>query len=214
MSWLTRLLPNRSEAASLDVAPREALAAWHRLPKPNLTLPHFETRYVVINTEASGLDVDRDRLLAVAAVAVDGGVLSPRESYYGTLDAAPASVLTELLTFAGAGPAVVYNADFNRTMLERALDAHLGVTPEWPWLDLYWLMPALYGELIPGPARLGDWLAAFGIDTFQRHHALGDGWAIAQLLLAALARAPAFGENNARALADLERSRRQLRPHG
>lgn len=214
MSWLARLLSNRPENVLLDTASREALAAWHRLAKPDATLPHFETRYVVINTEASGLDVDHDRLLAVAAIALDGGVLSPKESYYGALDAAPPVVLTDLLSFAGAGPIVVYNAGLNRTMLERALDSHLGVTPEWPWLDLYWLMPALYGELIPGPARLADWMAAFGIETFQRHHALGDAWAIAQLLLAALARAPALGVHNTRALADLERSRRQLRPHG
>ena len=214
MSWLTRLLSNRTDAAPLDAAQREALAAWHRLPKPDLTLPHFETRYVVINTEASGLDVDRDRLLAVAAVAVDGGVLAPKDSCYGALDAGPAGVLTDLLSFAGAGPVVVYNAGFNRTMVERALDAHLGITPEWPWIDLYWLMPALYAERISSPARLADWMAAFGIETFQRHHALGDAWAIAQLLLAAIARAPSLGENSARALADLERSRRQLRPHG
>ena len=214
MNWLTRLLTNRSDTGSLDPALREALAQWHGLPAPNLGVPHFETRYVVINTEASGLNLDSDRLLAVGAVAIDGGLLSPHESYYATLEPDAATALTNLLTFSGAGPVVVYNASFNRTLLERALDAHLVVEPTWAWLDLYWLLPALYGELIPGPARLADWMKAFGIETFQRHHALGDAWAIAQLMLAAQSRALALGLNTPRSLAELERSRRHLRPHG
>jgi DNA polymerase-3 subunit epsilon len=214
MNWLSRLLTNRADTASLDRALREALAHWQALPKPDAALPHFETRYVVINTEASGLDLDHDRLLAVGAVAIDGGLLSPRESYYAKLEADAATALTNLLTFTAAGPAVVYNAGFNRTLLERALATHLGVEPEWIWLDLFCLMPALYGELIAGPARLADWLIAFGIETFQRRHALGDAWAIAQLMLAAQSRALSLGLNSARSLVELERTDRELRARG
>lgn len=214
MSWLTRLLSNRTETGPLDPALRDALAHWQARPPADTGLPHFETRYVVINTEASGLDVDNDRLLAVGAVAIDGGVLSPHESFYAKLEPDPATALTNLLTFSGAGPVVIYNAGFNRSMLERALDRHLDVEPDWPWIDLYWLLPALYGELIAGPARLADWMKTFGIETFQRHHALGDAWAIAQLMLAAQSRAVALGLNSPRSLAELERSRRHLRPHG
>ena len=54
-------------------------------------------------------------------------------------------------------------------------------------------------------------MESFGIDTFQRHHALGDAWAIAQLLLAAQAKASARGAHSPQALADIERSYRQQR---
>lgn len=210
MSWLTRLVGSRADTASLDAPLRDAIAQWQALPPPDLGKPHFETRYVVVNTEASGLDLDKDRLLAVGAVAIDGAVLSPHASYYARLDPDPAAALVNLLTFAGKGPVVVYNAAFNRTLLERALNEHLGVSPDWLWLDLYWLLPGLYEEYLDRPSRLADWMKAFDIETFQRHHGLGDGWAIAQLMLAAQSRAPLLGVNNSRSLADLERTRRQL----
>ncbi|MCK9987371.1 MAG: DNA polymerase III subunit epsilon [Azoarcus sp.] len=214
MNWLTRLLGTRTDTTSLDAPLRDAIASWEALAAPELGSAHFETRYVVINTEATGLDLDKDRLLAVAAIAIDREHLSPHDSYYAPLEPDAATALTNLLTFAGKGPVVVFNASFNRSLLERALDEHLGLTPDWTWLDLHWLLPALYDEHIDGPARLADWMKAFGIETFQRHHALGGAWAIAQLMLAAQARARALGLNTPRSLADLEHSRRQLRRHG
>lgn len=214
MNWLTRLLGNRTDTASLDAALRDALAHWQSVAQPDLGKAHFETRYVVINTEATGLDLDKDRLLAVGAIAVENAVLSPHDSYYAHLEPDAATALANLLTFAGKGPVVVFNAAFNRRLIERAFDEHLGLTPDWTWLDLHWLLPGLYDELIDRPARLADWMKAFGVETFQRHHALGDAWAIAQLMLAAQSRSLALGLNTPRSLADLEHSRRQLRRHG
>ena len=211
MNWLTRLLSNRADVTALDIALRETLAHWQAAPEPDLGVVHFEARYVIVNTEATGLDLDADRLLVVGAIAVDCGLLPPTESYYARLEPDPATALINLLTFCGAGPVVVLNSGLKRTLLERALGEHLGIKPEWTWLDLHWLLPALYGELIDHPARLADWMKAFGIETFQRHHALGDAWAIAQLMLAAQARALALGLKTPRSLAELERSCRHLR---
>lgn len=210
MSWLSRLLPSRSDTSSLDAASREALAQWHTLPAADLTRTHFETRYVVLNTEASGLDPEKDRLLSVGAIALDSGTLCADESYYAPLASDPGSVMTNLLTFSGAGPIVVFNAGLNKTLLERAFASHLGVTPDWTWLDLHWLLPALFDERLSARTRLADWMELFGIETFQRHHALGDAYAIAQLMLAAEARALKRGLVSVRQLVDLERTRRQL----
>ncbi|WP_341650249.1 hypothetical protein [Thauera humireducens] len=69
-------------------------------------------------------------------------------------------------------------------MLERTLEAHLGLAADWLWIDLYFALPALFPERFERPTRLADCMSSFGIETFQRHHALGDGWAIAQLFLA------------------------------
>ncbi len=208
-TWLSRILPGRSTSQGRDPAAASVLQRWESLPEPDLARAHFETRYVVLNTEATGLDLDKDRLLAVAAIVVDSGLISTRDSYYAALEPSPASSLAGLLELAGKGPAVMFNTPFNRGMLERALADHLGIELQISCLDLYWVLPALFPEKLEKPARLADWMAAFEIETFQRHHALGDAWAIAQLFLAAQARALAQGTTSVRALAELERTYRQ-----
>jgi len=206
MSLLSRLKAARGGSVKLDAAAGQALQDWQALPRARRSRPHFETRYVVLNTEASGLDLERDRLLAVAAIGVDGGLIRPADAYYARLAPSPAEALVGLLAIMGKNPLVVFNASFNRNMLERALQEHLALTTELLWLDLYFLLPSLFPEKLERPSRLGDWMTAFGIETFQRHHALGDGWAIAQLFLAAQARALSLGVATPRGLAEHEQA--------
>lgn len=207
--WLSRLISARTGRQALGAEAAETLRKWQALAEPDLTHAHFETRYAVINTEASGLDLERDRLLAVGAIAVDCGLIHLDAAYYAKLEPAPADTLSALLGFAGKSPLVVFNAAFNRNMLERALQEQLGLSTEHLWLDLYFLLPTLFPERFERPVRLADWMASFGIETFQRHHALGDAWAIAQLFLAAQARALSIGLNTPPALAEQERAYRQ-----
>ena len=211
MNWISRIIGGRGDGEPLDPGVAETLAHWQSLPDADLGRAHFETRYVIVNTEATGLDLDRDKLLAVGAIVVDAGLISPADSYYATLDTSPALALSGLLTFARKDPVVVFNAAFNLGMLEPVLDRRLGVTLDAQTIDLYFLMPALFPEHHSNPVRLAEWMEAFGIETFQRHHALGDGWAIAQLFLAAQARGLAQGASSPRALQDLERAYRQYR---
>ena len=209
--WLSRLVSRRGERGDLDSRVVATLATWKSLPAGRLDLPAFDARYVVVNTEASGLDLERDRLIAVGALAIDSGVISPQQAWYATLQPAPEAALADLLEFIGNSPVVVFNAPFNRGMLLRAFDATLGFEPELYWLDLYYLLPALFPELRRDPVRLADWMESFGIETFQRHHGLGDGWAIAQLFLAAQARAIGRGAATARGLGDIEHAYREFR---
>ena len=74
MSWLSRLKTARGSQSPLSEEAERALEAWHALTEPAHEQPHFESRYVVLNTEATGLDLERDRLLAVGAIAIDGTV--------------------------------------------------------------------------------------------------------------------------------------------
>nr|WP_249115859.1 3'-5' exonuclease [Azoarcus sp. L1K30] len=203
-------MPGRDEARPSNTATRALIEQWAAIPDVDPNKPHFETRYVVVNTEASGLDLERDTLLSVAAIAIVEGQILPSDSYYATLGDHAAAALGGLVEFAGKSPLVVFSAEFNRTLIERAFEAHLGFTPELIWLDLYVLLPALFPDRLARPARLAEWMEVFGIETFQRHHALGDAWVIAQLMLAIQARALPQGAFNARLLADIERSRRQL----
>lgn len=210
MNWLNRLRPTRGDASQTSPAAREAVARWQALPQPELGRPHFDTRYVVVNTEATGLDLERDRVLAVGAIAIDGGLIDPRQCYYARLDEDPAGALAGLLSFCGKAPLVVFNAGFNRVALERAWTQWLEIEPEPLWLDLFWLLPAVFRPALDGPTRLAQWMKIFGIETFQRHHALGDAWAIAQLFIALQGRATRQGATTPRALAELERTRRQF----
>lgn len=209
-NWLSRLLTSRSDTRGLDLALRETLSAWQSTPPADTTKSHFETRYVVLNTESSGLDAERDRLLSVAAIALASGTIVAEDSYYADIGSDAATVLANLLTFTGSGPVVVYSASLNKVVLERALEQHLGLVPDWIWLDLYWLLPALFPERIARPTRLVEWMRSFGIETFQRHHALGDAYAIAQLMLAAEGRATRRSLGNAKNLAEVERRQRRL----
>ena len=78
MSWLSRLKAARGGAQALSAQAEQTLRTWHALPDAVLDHPHFESRYVVVNTEATGLDLDSDRLLAVVGEErLDGGEVAP-----------------------------------------------------------------------------------------------------------------------------------------
>src|SRR5690606_32056418 len=68
MNWLSRIIAGRGDAGPLPADLAETLRSWRALPEPDLGRAHFETRYAVVNTEASGLDLDTDRLLAVGGL--------------------------------------------------------------------------------------------------------------------------------------------------
>ncbi len=195
-------------------------------------------RWVVVDCETSGLDPARDRLLSVGAVALSGGRIQPGggfrvllrqqapsaaanilvhgiggESQLGGRPAAEA--LGEFCAFLGDGLPVAFHAAFDATVLRRAiaaagLDAPRGMKR---WLDAALLAPALYPGAAPakGAGRaLDDWLAEFGIDCPERHDALADAYATAQLLLVLFAEAERQGAGTVGKLRSVERSGRWL----
>jgi DNA polymerase-3 subunit epsilon len=211
-NWLARLVAGRGERRQPpDQDAAAAVAAWKALAPADPERALFDARLVVVNTEASGLDLERDRLLAVGAVAVDGGLISAQQAYYAPLEPQPAQTLATLLAFVGNSPVVAFNTLFHRTLLARNFGAALDLEPELIWLDLHYLLPALFPERSRDPLRLAAWMRSFGIETFQRHHGLGDGWAVAQLFQAAQARALGRGAANARALGEIEQAYRAYR---
>lgn len=192
-------------------------------------------RWLVVDVEASGLDPARDRLLAIAAVALhrDGErlMLRPADSFELVLaqperpvDKAnvlvhgigvgaqragvePAAALAAFTAYVADAPLVAFHAAFDRRLLERALSAH-GARLRARWLDLADLAPVLQ----PGTAAvaLDDWLALHGIEVAERHRAAADAWATAELLqtLWPLARRQHAGDF--RGLQRLARARRWL----
>lgn len=213
MNWISRILPARAAGPASSEA-SGAVQRWQDAPEANLERSHYETRYVLVNIEASSLDRSAAQMLSVAAIGIDRGVIDLRDSYYAELGASPANALAGLLDFVGRQPVVMFNAGFHRLLVEGGFSRQFDFIPAWRYIDLYLLLPALFPDRFEKPVRLAEWMRTFGIETFQRHHALGDAWAIAQLFLAAQARALARGVVCARALIDYEQTHREYRRRG
>jgi DNA polymerase-3 subunit epsilon len=177
-------------------------------------------RWVVVDCETSGLDVSRDRLLQIGAVALQDGRIGIADAFSRVLrqkapseaenilvhgiggDAQasgedPARVLQEFAAFAGAGPLVAFHAPFDRAMLERSMRAY-GLRWKRRWLDVADLLRVLYTARAKQCKGLDDWLLAFGIAHEARHDALGDAFATAQLMQVALEEARRHGFTSVR----------------
>lgn len=168
-------------------------------------------QFLVIDVESSGLDPYHDDLLAIAAIACEDAAIIPQKSLYYQLYQAKPSVnesllihgitpsaqrqgvpakqaLSALQTAAAGRGLLAFHADFDRLFLEKAMrQAGFG---RWspPWLDLAWVMPALFPEYSEYCETLDFWLAKFQLPLYHRHHACFDAYATAQLFLMALAR--------------------------
>lgn len=209
-----------------------ALAA--RLQNLALRPPRAQTlddSWVVVDVETGGLNPRVDPLLAIGAVTVRGGMIamaptcevSLRQREATATDnilvhgittgqqlagLEPAQALLDWLEFAGGSPRLAYHAEFDRVALERAGLAWLGLRDRAIWLDLAVLAPLLAPQG-PGFNRpLDDWLAYFRIPVYQRHGALADAYATAQLWLALL---PAARARKLTQLRQLLRFSRQAR---
>ena len=191
-------------------------------------------RWVVVDTETSGLDPERDALLAIGAVAVDGEGIRVADSFEVVLrnqaagDAANvvihgigygaqregvplADALPAFAAYVGAAPCIGFHTGFDRAVLERALAAANAGPMAVPWLDVAELAAALHPEQHNrGNRSLDDWLTRYAIDTASRHSAAGDALATAELLLRLRAVAAGQGSRGFGALARMARQHRWL----
>ena len=184
---------------------------WWRLRGANAKPAADAKRWVVVDVETSGLDIQHDRLLAIAAVGLRlEGEATPCIALGDSFEAvlrqghSPADKRNILLHGIGVGeqragapaaavlagfeawladaPLLAFHAAFDQAMVQRAMQATLGRTLGSAWLDLEPVADALFPEA--GGRSLDDWLAHFGIDCAVRHQAAADSFATAELLLA------------------------------
>jgi|688.fasta_scaffold244310_3 DNA polymerase-3 subunit epsilon len=212
-------------------AQQQRLEAWLAQPAEDLRRPFAEARYVVVDVESTGLDLQKDRLIAIGAVAVVGGRIDLAQSFevvlrqdqassraniliHGIGGAAqregqpPVDALLDFLEFLGPSPLVAFHVAFDSTMIGRAMRAYLGINLKHPWLDLAYAVPGLLPQWRHKYRALDDWTGYFGIGNFARHSALADALATAQLLLVALPLAKDKRSEHYRSLQDLEQSYR------
>lgn len=239
MNWLFRLLGKAVDhpVVELSAEHARALGRWRARTRADLSMPHFLTRYVVVDVEASGLHMAEDRLISIGAVAVVNGMILATDAFevilrqnevsaheniliHGIGGSAqrdgvdPPEALLRFLEFAGDAPLVAYHASFDQTMIERAMREYLGLSFEATWIDLAWVMPELFRERINEPVDLDGWLQLFGIENIQRHNAVSDAFATAKLLQVAITRGAACGRDTPQLFAKTEHARRWLRRAG
>ena len=196
----------------LSAQQAERLASWRKLPEVERTAAFGQTRFVVVDVETTGLNLITDTLISIGAVAVVNGrialadsfsvVLQQRETsrkenilIHGISGSAQregvpsADALLAFLEYLGKSPLVAFHVAFDETMIKRALRQYLDIPFKRPWLDLAYVLPALWPALARNHRALDDWASHFAIRNDDRHNALADALATAELLLVAIAQA-------------------------
>lgn len=236
MRWLKKIFGagERLPAAPLSPEQQQAVEAWRQTPAPDLTRSHYRSRYVVVDVEASGLNMKKDKLISIGAVAVVNGVIDCSDAFevvlrqeevsthaniliHGIGGSAqregidPPDALLAFLRYLGKSPLVAYHALFDQTMIEKAMTEYLGLDFGQTWIDLAWVMPDLFRHLINAQVGLDDWLALFEIENILRHNAVSDAYATAKLLQIAQARGMQREAETPASFVQLERARRWMR---
>jgi DNA polymerase-3 subunit epsilon len=238
MRWLARLFSSEApREVPLTALQQQAVADWKRLPAPDAGLPHHLSRYVVADVESSGLNMQKDRLISIGAVAVVNSVIDFNDAFevvlrqenvstnaniliHGIGGSAqrdgmdPAEALITFLAYVGKSPLVAYHALFDQTMIANAMSEHLGLKFDLPWIDLAWVMPDIFRETIAEQVDLDEWLGLFSIENIQRHNAVSDAYATAQLLQVAIARGAQRNAASPAGFMQIEKSRRWMRRAG
>ena len=231
MNWVA---PWGRPRVQLDGEIGQRVATWQALPNADLRAPLESTRWVVVDTETTGLDPRSDTLLSIGACQVRGTRLDLASSYY-TLIKPPqvssaanvlihgighaeqmsgadhASALSGYLEFSRRDVLVAYHAPFDEAMLRIAMQRYLGLRFRPVWLDVAKLADVLFPEQGRQFRMLDQWLAHFGVQHPARHNALADALCTAELLLVLLAFAEKRGQSCARKLIQAERSHQWLK---
>lgn len=195
--------------------------------------PIEDVRFVVLDTESTGLDHARDHVVSFGAVRVRGGAIdvatavdwrirtrlpSPERSIvvHGVLNAElegglpPARFAERLTAYVGADIIVGYRPGFDMAMLNRLIDAYTGGRLDNATLDVFELgmrvdYPLKPGFINPEPYGFDALCSRYELETPERHTAIGDAYTTALLLVKLLHR---LREGGAVTLRDLRRAYR------
>lgn len=201
--------------------------------------PVLEQPLIVFDLETSGLDLRRDIVLSLGAVRIEGNAiplggqldrilrvetrLKPdSQLVHGLLQedlqagTDPETALCELLAYGNGCIWLAFHAEFDRRMLDRALQRYFGVGFDQTVFDVAALAPMLFPDFARLDAGLDHWADAFGLSTQARHTAAGDALLTAEIMLVLLQEAQRRGLHNWKRLADALRewNHRRASPGG
>jgi DNA polymerase-3 subunit epsilon len=223
----------RSARPVVTAEQRQAITAWQQMPAADLTGTHKSTRYVIVDVETSGLNMKKDRLISIGAVALVDGCIDFRDAFQVVLrqdqvsahsnilihgiggsaqsqGVEPVDALLAFLRYIGRSPLVAYHAFFDQTMIDKAMFQYLGMKLDHTWLDLAWVLPELFKYRTGTRVALDDWLQLFAIENIVRHNAVSDAYATAKLMQVAIARGMQNGFDSPRAFLEIEKERRWM----
>jgi len=214
----------------------EAGQDWNHLPLPKEAGDQLLTdcRLIVLDLETTGLNPGRDEVIAIGAVAINGGCI-PLSDQFDLILRRPELDIRETVLIHGIGPEALtrgheteeallhllewmngdpilaFHSDFDQKFLEKTLKKELGYNRTHTWIDVAELLPALFPEADPGGRSLDHWAGHFGLEVSERHHAAADAMATAELTLIALNRARQEGLQTLGELTDKLRYQRRIR---
>ncbi|ROM55024.1 PolC-type DNA polymerase III [Pseudomonas canadensis] len=204
-NWLRKKKPG------LDSAQQQRLAQL-RKPTPLAEDTLRSQRWVVVDLETSGLNLNRDQVLSIGAVVIEDGAVDFSQLFERTLQRAetklspsvlihglgpsaiaagsdPVDALLDFMDFVGDSPLLAFHAPFDQHMLCRALKDSLGYRLAHPFLDVADIAPLLCPDAHIREAGLDDWINHFHLHVGERHHASADALATAELMLILFSRA-------------------------
>lgn len=234
MSWLSSLFASKvRRELVLSPEQRQALETWQQLPAVDLHCPHNQGRYVVVDVESSGLNMKKDRLISIGAVALIDGQMDFNDAFQVVLrqdqvsthenilihgiggsaqseGVDPVEALLAFLQYIGNAPLVAYHAFFDQSMIDKAMDEYLGMKLQQVWIDLAWILPDFFHFRMDGRVALDDWLQHFEIENILRHNAVSDAYATAKLLQIAIAHGIHKGADSPASFIKIEKARRWM----
>jgi len=178
--------------------------------------PLDELRFVIFDTETSGFDLVKDRILSIGAVSMKGSTIDIADSFevllrqeaIGGKDAVSVhgilkrdltqgmeegEAVCRFLDYLGNGVIVAHHADFDIAMVNRVLSQRYGIKLLNEALDTASFAKRLekgpYYNLAhkSGEYRLDNLCARYGICLYDRHTSAGDAYLTAQLFQRLLA---------------------------
>lgn len=198
---------------------RPLLSTRQRQQREQLPLPPLadqallgDSRLVVLDLETSGLNLYRDEVLSIGAVAIEQSAIDMGQQFERTLfrpghkvteavllhglapseiaqGCAAADALLDFLTFADGAVLFAFHAPFDQRMLGRSLKRDLGYRLQHSFIDVAEVAPMLCPQAKVGRGGLDDWLRHFNLNNSERHNAAADAQATAELLLILLSKA-------------------------
>jgi len=204
MNFFDWLRP-RPPKPTLDHSDRQRLA--NLAPAaPFPETPLREQRWVVVDLETSGLNMNRDQVLSIGAVVIEDGAIDLSQQFERTLlrtdhkvspavlihglapseiaaGSEPVEALLDFMEFVGDSPLLAFHAPFDQHMLGRALKESLDYRLEHHFLDVAEMAPLLFPQANLRKAGLDDWTQFFGLHAEERHNASADALVTAELAL-------------------------------
>lgn len=181
-------------------------------PKTAGDQPLSKCRLIVLDLETTGLNPQKDEVIAIGAVAIEANVI-PLNDQFDLILRRPELDIRETVLIHGIGtealtqgheiedallhllewmngdPILAYHSAFDQRFLEKTLKAQLGYTASHLWMDVAELLPAFFPKAEIKGKGLDHWSEFFGLEASERHHAAADALVTAELTLVALNKA-------------------------